>query len=239
MPTEIGRERNGWRITANGFMAKSATALKWPICVLIFSMTPALIMSIIDVASSISGNWIELASLTIGIIMYAAIRHIFLGEHSWTSTFEVLHHELIHAFLALCCFCTIEEIKASRSGGGYVTYNCQGNWLIFLGPYFLPLLPLIIACASTLIVEPFSYFAIALTGFSMGFYYFSLKDDFHINQSDLKKVGIPFSILFLIPANIMAILLVTLISINGGDGFGIWFESIWTNTYDLVFFRLS
>ena len=72
----------------------------------------------------------------------------------------------------------------------------------------------------------------------MGFYYFSLKDDFHINQTDLKKVGIPFSVIFLIPANIMAILLVTLISINGTDGFGIWFGAIWKNTYELVFFRL-
>ena len=239
MPTEIGREWNGWRVSANAFMANSATVLKWPIGVLIFSMTPALLMSILDVVSSISGNWIEFASLTIGIIMYAAIRHIFLGKRSWTSTFEVLHHELIHAFLAVCCFCTVEEIKASRCSGGHVKYGGQGNWLITIGPYFLPLLPLIIACASTLIAEPFSYFVIALTGFSMGFYYFSLQDDFHMNQTDLKKVGFPFSVIFLIPANIMAILLVTLISINGADGFGIWFEAIWTNTYDLVFFRFS
>ena len=234
MPTEIGREWDGWRKSANSFMAKTAKVIKWPIGILVFAMIPAAIMSILDIVSSISGNWIEFASLVGGIGLYALIRYTFLGEKSWIRTLEVLHHELIHAALAIVCFCTIEEIKATRSSGGHVKYHGEGNWIITLGPYFLPLIPLFIACTSIFIEEPFSYVAIALTGFSMGFYYVSLRDDLQIHQTDLKKVGLPFILVFIIPANIITIYLVTLISINGGDGFTIWADSILTNSYDFI-----
>lgn len=239
MPTEVGREWDGWRKSANLFMAKTAKVIKWPIGILVFAMIPAAIMSILDIVSSISGNWLEFGSLVAGIGLYALIRYAFLGEKSWIRTLEVLHHELIHAAVAIASFCTIEEIKATRSSGGHVRYRGEGNWLITLSPYFLPLIPLIFACISIFIENPYSYVAIAMTGFSMGFYYVSLRDDLHMHQTDLKKVGLPFILVFIIPANIIVIYLVTLVSINGGDGFAIWAESIISNSYDFVKGQLS
>ena len=215
-------------------MARTAKVIKWPIGILVFAMIPAAIMSILDIVSSISGNWLEFGSLVAGIALYSLIRYAFLGEKSWIRTLEVLHHELIHAAVAIVSFCTIEEIKATRSSGGHVKYRGEGNWLITLSPYFLPLIPLIFACISIFIENPYSYVAIAMTGFSMGFYYVSLRDDLHMHQTDLKKVGLPFILVFIIPANIIVIYLVTLVSINGGEGFTIWAESILTNTVDFI-----
>ena len=48
MPTEVGREWDGWRKSANLFMAKTAKVIKWPIGILVFAMIPAAIMSILD-----------------------------------------------------------------------------------------------------------------------------------------------------------------------------------------------
>jgi len=201
MPTEIGREWDGWRKSANSFVAKSAKFVKWPIGTLSFALIPAAMMALLDMSSTVLDNWMEFTSLISGIILYSTIRYTFLGENSWIRTIEVLHHEVIHAVVAILSFCTIEEIKATRTSGGHMKYKGQGNWLITLSPYFLPLIPITVAVVSIFVDSPYSYFAIGLTGFSMGFYYVSLRDDLHMYQTDLKKVGLPFLLIFIVPIN--------------------------------------
>lgn len=239
MPTEVGRGWDSWRKSANSFIAKTAKLIKWPVGILVFSMIPAAFMSILDLVSSTPDYLLEVGSLFAGISLYALIRYTLLGEKSWIRTLEVLHHELIHAAVAIASFCTIEEIKATRSDGGHVKYRGETNWLITLSPYFLPLVPLIFASVTIFIDTAYTYVTIAMTGFSMGFYYMSLRDDLHMHQTDLKKVGLPFILVFIIPANIVLIYLVTLVSINGGDGFAIWAESIVSNSYDFIINQLS
>ena len=232
MPTEIGREWDGWRKSANSFVAKSTKLVKWPIGTLSFALIPAAMMAILDMSSTVLENWMEFTSLLSGIILYSTIRYTFLGENSWIRTIEVLHHEVIHAVVAILSFCTIEEIKATRTGGGHMKYKGQGNWLITLSPYFLPLIPITVAFVSIFVASPYSYFAIGLTGFSMGFYYVSLRDDLHMYQTDLKKVGLPFLLIFIVPINIILIYLIVLISTQGMSGFEIWAQTLATNTYE-------
>tara|TARA_Y100001978_G_scaffold134706_1_gene120474 strand:+ start:74 stop:790 length:717 start_codon:yes stop_codon:yes gene_type:complete len=232
MPTEIGREWDGWRKSANSFVAKSTKFVKWPIGTLSFALIPAAMMALLDMSSTVLENWMEFTSLLSGIILYSTIRYTFLGENSWIRTIEVLHHEVIHAVVAILSFCTIEEIKATRTGGGHMKYKGQGNWLITLSPYFLPLIPITVAFVSIFVDSPYSYFAIGLTGFSMGFYYVSLRDDLHMYQTDLKKVGLPFLLIFIVPINIILIYLIVLISTQGMSGFEIWAQTLATNTYE-------
>jgi hypothetical protein len=232
MPTEIGREWDGWRKSANSFVAKSAKFIKWPIGTLSFALIPAAMMALLDMSSTVLENWMEFASLISGLILYSIIRYTFLGENSWIRTIEVLHHEMIHAIVAILSFCTIEEIKATRTSGGHMKYKGQGNWLITLSPYFLPLVPIIVAFVSIFVDTPYSFFSIGLTGFSMGFYYVSLRDDLHMHQTDLKKVGLPFLLIFIVPVNIILIYLMILISTQGMSGFEIWARTLATNTYE-------
>jgi hypothetical protein len=53
MPTEIGREWDGWRKSANSFVAKSAKFVKWPIGTLSFALIPAAMMALLDMSSTV------------------------------------------------------------------------------------------------------------------------------------------------------------------------------------------
>ena len=234
MPTEIGREWDGWRKSANGFVAKSANLVKWPVGIISFGLIPASIMSIFDLSGILVDNWEKALCLLLGLILYSVIRYYLLGEKSWIRTIEVLHHEVIHAVVAILSFCTIEEIKATRTTGGHMKFKGQGNWLITLSPYFLPLVPLTFAIISIITEHPYTYLTVGLTGFSMGFYYVSLRDDLHMHQTDLRKIGLPFLLIFIIPVNIVLVYLIVLVSVEGLGGFSIWAHSLIDNSYDFV-----
>ena len=195
-------------------------------------LTPAAILAIIDIAETVPGNWIETVCLLSGMIAYLLLRNVLLGERSWIRTLEVFHHEFIHAFVAILSLGTISEIYATQSKGGHVSFRGRNNWVITLAPWFLPFFPLLMACMSIFLIEPFSYISLVLTGMGISFYYLSLINDARMHQPDLIEIGLPFLVVFLIPINIILFHLTILVGINGSDGFVIWGEILLRNSYD-------
>ena len=232
MPTSVGRKWNTWRHSFNRFISLALNFLKWPIGIITLFLSPAALLAIIDIAETVPGNWIETICLLSGMIVYLLIRNLLLGERSWIRTLEVFHHEFIHALAAILSFGTISEIYATRSKGGHVAYRGRGNWVITLAPWFLPLFPLSMACISIILIQPFSYISLVLTGMGISFYYLSLINDARMHQPDLIKIGLPFLAIFLIPINVILFHLTILVGINGSDGFVIWGEILSRNSYE-------
>ena len=232
MPTSAGKKWNTWRYSCNRFISLALNSLKWPIGIIKLFLSPAALLAIIDIAETVPGNWIETVCLLSGMIVYLLIRNLLLGERSWIRTLEVFHHEFIHALAAILSFGTISEIYATRSKGGHVAYRGRGNWVITLAPWFLPLFPLSMACMSIILIQPFSYISLVLTGIGISFYYLSLINDARMHQPDLIKIGLPFLAIFLIPINVILFHLTILIGINGSEGFVMWGEILLRNSYE-------
>jgi len=115
-----------------------------------------------------------------------------------------LEHELTHALFAIVTFHKVTGLRATWRSGGHMTYQGAGNWLITVAPYFFPTICLFILAASVLLPDSFHTPVGGLMGVAIGYHVTSTYRETHAGQSDLKKAGWPFCLLFLPTANIIS-----------------------------------
>ncbi len=117
---------------------------------------------------------------------------------------HLLGHELVHALLAKLCGYTIKEFKLSRHGG-YVAYhkpNARGNFLISLGPYLLPLIPLLLLFAAALTSGVGRQIIVFLLGMSLGSHLSGTARE-ALDQYDVRQSGVFFSVALISSGNII------------------------------------
>ena len=123
------------------------------------------------------------------------------GGFFWTRTsvgrfLSTMEHELVHVLFAWLTFHRVQGLRAGADGNGVATFEGPGNWLIFLTPYFTPLLWL--ACcvgvaAAGLSPTTAQLVLAALLGGEMA----SSAREIHPAQTDFKAAHRLFSALFL------------------------------------------
>ncbi len=118
--------------------------------------------------------WYFAGSFIVAVLVFK--RYLWAG-----SFYSTLRHELCHWFFALISFNKPHALNVNGDGSGQYAYSGKGNYFIALAPYFFPLVTV-----SLLLMQIFAL-AFDLT---------SMKNDYHLQQSDWHQYGIIFSIQF-------------------------------------------
>lgn len=100
----------------------------------------------VDALQASDALWSLLTVNTFAIAFLASIVATVLLVNPYGFA-AVLRHELTHSLAALATFNRPVALQVNVDGSGSAEYRGRANWLIYLAPYFLPLvsLPLLIA----------------------------------------------------------------------------------------------
>jgi hypothetical protein len=138
----------------------------------------------------------------------AAAAGAVVGGFFWTRTavgrfIATMEHELVHVVFAWLTFHRVQGLRAGADGNGVATFEGPGNWLIFLTPYFTPLLwfaSCVGVAAAGLSPSTTQLLLAALLGGEMA----SSAREIHPAQTDFKAAHRLFSVLFL-PAALLLV----------------------------------
>jgi hypothetical protein len=135
------------------------------------------------------------------IFAYWAERIPRIDTLSWY--IHLVSHELVHAILAKLCGYRIKEFKLTRHGG-YVAYtkpNARGNFLISLGPYLFPLIPLILTLIAALLRGIAQVIVVLVLGASLGSHIVGTARE-ALDQYDVQHAGRFFSVILIVLVNL-------------------------------------
>lgn len=178
--------------------------IKWPVAGLMVLLVAPAFVTILEFIHY---------SLTPTILLWFGLPFILVAAF-WLfvpgmsgSFLAILEHELTHMFFALLTFHKPVGLNVHQDKGGSFSFQGRGNWLIAIGPYFFPLFPTIIMLASIVYalmgeVLPPVYWSVF--GVMVGYHLASTILQIHPGQTDFKKAGYVFTILFLPGANLLA-----------------------------------
>jgi hypothetical protein len=130
-----------------------------------------------------------------------------LGTVAWYV--HLVGHELVHAVIARLCGYQIREFKFTKQGG-YVAYakpNARGNFLISLGPYLFPLIPVILVLLAALIGGVAQQVVFFLLGAALGSHLAGTTRE-AADQYDVRQAGLFFSVMLIALANIWLVVVV-------------------------------
>ncbi len=122
---------------------------------------------------------------------------------------HLVQHELVHALLAKACGYRIKELKFTRHGG-YVAYskpNSRGNFLISLGPYLFPLIPILLTLVAAVFRGTVQGVVVFLLGMAVGSHVAGTARE-AMDQFDVRQVGRFFSLMLIMLANVCLIVLI-------------------------------
>jgi hypothetical protein len=181
---------------------------KWPLAILAVVILPGLLGELFRVLLFIFGHFKEYLPLFAGAGSYWLVWYLLKGKNWGSVWFATLEHELTHALFATLTFNRVISIKASWSNGGHVKYKGTGNWLVTVSPYFVPTLALVVVIVGSFTGKHLASAIMVLTGFFLLYHIHTTWHQTHVRQSDIQKVGILFSLLFLPGANLFCFLCV-------------------------------
>ena len=118
----------------------------------------------------------------------------------------VLGHETVHAGIAWLFGGKIKKFKVSGKGGSVATD--KSNFLVELGPYFVPIYAIIITVVYFVISSSYNINGrtfIFLIGFALAFHLISTIEVMKIRQPDIVKSGYFFSVVLIYVLNIIVI----------------------------------
>lgn len=118
----------------------------------------------------------------------------------------VLGHESVHAGLAWVFGGKIKSFKVSKDGGSVGTD--KSNFVIELGPYFIPIYAIIITVIYFLVASSYNInggLFVFLIGFTLAMHMVSTIEVMKIRQPDIVKSGYLFSIVLVYILNIVVI----------------------------------
>lgn len=213
-------------------MANAGSVAKWLAALVLAMFLPGLLAGLISQISSFVGlagiepipdigstidalytfsrnlGFILVVGGSLGIILSFKSEELpVLGTIGWY--IHLVSHELIHALMAKLCGYRIKEFKLTKHGG-YVAYfkpESKGNFLISLGPYLFPLVPLVLLVACYFSGGILRQVIVFLLGASLGSHIAGTsREAFH--QYDVRQVGIFFSVMVIMIWNAFLVVLI-------------------------------
>jgi hypothetical protein len=141
-----------------------------------------------------------------------------IGSAAWYV--HLVTHELVHAGLARLCGYEIKEMKFTRHGG-YVAYSkpqSRGNFLISLGPYLFPLVPIILTIVAALFRGTAQGIVVFFLGISLGWHVAETATE-ALDQYDVQQAGRFFSVVLILWVNLCLLALVMSVVAPGRASF--------------------
>ncbi|HON26434.1 MAG TPA: hypothetical protein P5317_08555 [Myxococcota bacterium] len=111
-----------------------------------------------------------------------------------SSFYSTLRHEMCHWLFSVLFLHKPVGISVSLQEGEYV-YSGKSNYFITLAPYFFPIVTFFLLLLRLLFDNPGPLFFIVI-GLAMAFDLVSSIKDYHCGQSDWRRFGRPFSVIF-------------------------------------------
>ncbi len=178
--------------------------IKWPLALLMFSLLiPSFLCATFMVTQLVHSQ----ALLLFGVpLAGVCIFWILFLRGKGTSSFAIFEHEITHMLFALLTFHKPVSLEVHHNKGGAFGYQGEGNWLISLAPYFFPTFPFLVMLSTLLysfMNQPVPNAFLIILGVTTGYHICTTISSLHPHQTDFKKAGFLFTLLFLPTANLM------------------------------------
>ena len=177
--------------------------LKWPVATVTVLMLPNSTSALLGLMKQIGQHPKPILPLLSGLGVYTILWWLLFRRPIFGSFLSTLEHELTHALFALATFHEVTGLRATWRRGGHVRCSGPGNWLITIAPYFFPTICVAILVLSVFLPANLLTPIGTLMGVGIGYHLTSTYRETHAGQSDLRRVGWLFSVLFLPTANII------------------------------------
>ena len=144
------------------------------------------------------------------------------------SSLTIFAHEATHMLAAILTFHKPKGMTIEQDKGGSFTYEGKGNWLITIAPYFFPTFPLLWMLIDLFLgqKENFEQWYIIGFGIVVGFHVAANFTQIHSEQTDFKKAGWIFTMLFIPGANLLLIGYLWGFALKGWAGLSLWHQYI-------------
>ena len=141
------------------------------------------------------------------------------------SGLTIFAHEATHMLFALLTGHKPKSMNITPDKGGSFSYEGKGNWLITIAPYFFPTFPFLWMLGGIWFEyqgQPFPSWYIMTFGVLVGYHIVSNFYQIHSEQTDFKKAGYLFSLMFIPGANTLLIGYLWSFVLNGWGGLSNW-----------------
>jgi hypothetical protein len=188
---------------------------KWPIAVAVAVATPATALGLWELLAVAWHSSYLLTpffvAMAITILAWTVLRRMKTVQF-WCT----LEHEMTHALFAYATFTPVREFKVTHehvviTGDGSLevveTQQAIGhvkleggkgdNWVVYLAPYFFPTAAFALVAAVWALSDAPSFLARCLLGVATGFSLVSTVAETHLNQTDLRRVGLFYCLVIL------------------------------------------
>ena len=165
----------------------------------------------------------------IGFVVGAGLWVILGRKLSFFATFE---HELTHLIFSILMFQRPRSFYASERRGHV---SCDtGNFIDGLAPYYFPTFSYMLLGAYPLLKSSSHAYFFPLLGFFTGYHLVSNIAEFEVRQSDIRRSGVLFSIVFCIFAGMLTFGFLMAFVIGGFRGGLDFVAQGWHNTVDVL-----
>ena len=142
------------------------------------------------------------------------------------SALTIFGHEVTHMLAAILTFHKPKGMSIEQDKGGSFTYEGKGNWLITIAPYFIPTFPLLWMLMGLFLGQGGHFDTWYIIGFGIivGFHIAANFTQIHSEQTDFKKAGYIFTMLFIPGANLLLIGYLWCFALRGWTGLSLWHQ---------------
>ncbi|MBD3427144.1 MAG: hypothetical protein GF409_07950 [Candidatus Omnitrophica bacterium] len=161
-----------------------------------------------------------------GVLAYL-LMHVMLLRPAYL---YVLGHEFVHVLATWLCGGRVVSFSVKPSGGNVVT--SKSNVFIELSPYFVPIYTVLLGPVF-LLLEVLGYktphtveLFIFLVGFTLAFHFSMTSEVLRMEQPDIIKSGLIFSLVFILLCNLIVTIAVVSPVFDGLSFVGFFKESI-------------
>lgn len=208
--------------------------LKWPTALAALALLPSCVVALARLLGAISRQPTPLLWFGVGAGGYWLAWRLILRRPLLGSFLPTLEHELTHALFALLTFHPITAVKATWRGDGIMRYLGEGNWLITIAPYFFPTLSVLLMLVFWALPASWRPGASGLLGVTVAYHFISTWRETHRDQPDLRKVRLPFALMFLPGANLVSFGAVLAFAHGGGPGLSTFAQNLGRFTVQMV-----
>jgi hypothetical protein len=202
----------------NKYIDKTINILKWPTGLLFLLILPASVIAFKGLFLGLIKNGASSLPFFIGFAAYYLLWKFILKTPLMGSFFSTLEHELTHGLFALLTFHKVWGLKTSWFSGGKINFSGEGNWIIYLAPYFFPTLSFLFVLIFMIFPLKSALIAGIILGALTSYHITSTFHETHTGQSDIAKTGFLYSFIFLPGANIISYGLILSYVIHGTMG---------------------
>lgn len=168
--------------------------LRWPIGIAALIGLPSAVRSLIGLGQSFDVDmwWPLWTALAVTVALWFT----WWRHARWGRFITTIEHEALHAIVAMLTLIPVREMKVREDGSGHVLFQPPGHWLLFLAPYFIPMLLLAEIALVRMLGLP-SPGETALFGLLLGISLAGHLRQMHPRQTDFRMAGRVFTVAFL------------------------------------------